>query len=236
MSASKKRRPIEHLAGLDDGDRVAEIVTGELIEIEDVHLAAVVADDFHESEDVAEIGRGEGRGLRDLAWGFNDHRRFGHIGHLLLGDHIVDALDGALKDRGLVFPGVRDVVLNDGSDAAGASAHDDDAIGEEDGLLDVVGNNDDALRLEGELALTAGPHAVNFTAETFGGEDVEGAARLIHAEEFGRACEGTGDADALFHAAGEFLGVGLLEAFQTDDVNTACDAILAGSGIQAKPV
>ncbi len=52
----------------------------------------------------------------------------------------------------------------------------------------------------------------------------------------GAAGEGAGDADALLHAAGEFLGVGFLEAFEADDVDAAGDAVFGVGGVEVEAV
>ena len=127
------------------------------------------------------------------------------------------------------------VVLDDRADMAGPSAHHDDAIGQEDGLLDQVRDHHDAFERERQLA-SAGPEAIDLAAQAFGGEDIQGAERLIHAEQFRPAGQGAGDADALLHSAGKFLGIRFLETFKADHVDAAGDAIVAGRRVQFQAV
>ena len=111
-----------------------------------------------------------------------------------------------------------------GADVAGVAAEDDDAVGEEDGFFDVVGDDEDGLGGHGLV----GPELEEFGAEVFGGEDVEGGEGLVHEEDFGLDDEGAGEADALAHAAGEFFGEGGLEAVEADGVEHAEAALAAG--------
>ena len=102
-----------------------------------------------------------------------------------------------------------------GADAAGVGTEHEDAVGEEDGFLDVVG--DDEHRLGGEVG--AAPQLEELAAEVLGGEDVEGGERLVHEERVGFDDERAGEADALAHAARELLGVRGLEAVEADEVD-----------------
>ena len=72
-----------------------------------------------------------------------------------------------------------------------------------------------------------GPQLEQFTAQVFGGEDVEGGEGLVHEEDFGLDDEGAGEADALLHAAGELLGIGGFETVETDGVEHAHAALAA---------
>ena len=112
---------------------------------------------------------------------------------------------------------------------AGVFAEHDDAVGEEDGLFDVVGDDEDGLGGNGFLA----PELKQFAAQVLGGEDVEGGEWLVHEEDFGLDDEGAGKADALLHAAGEFLGIGLLEAVEADGVEDFQAAFAALEGVDA---
>lgn len=59
---------IEHFAGHDDGQRVAEVVTFPAMQFEHVHLVAVIMDNFHQAENLAD------RNGRDRF----ERARFGH--------------------------------------------------------------------------------------------------------------------------------------------------------------
>ncbi len=108
--------------------------------------------------------------------------------------------------------GERDLEV--GADVAGIAAEDDDAVGEQDGFFDVVGDDEDGLGGDGLLL----PELEQFAAQVFGGEHVERGEGLVHEEDFRLDDQGAGEADALPHAAGEFFGVGGLEAVEADGV------------------
>ena len=102
-------------------------------------------------------------------------------------------------------------------------------VGEQDGLFDVVGDDEDGLGGDGLLL----PELEEFGAEVFGSQDVEGAEGLVHEEDFGLDNEGAGEADALAHAAGELLGVGGLEAVEADGVEDLEGEAAALGGLDA---
>jgi len=92
-----------------------------------------------------------------------------------------------------------------------------------------VGDEEDGAGGNGFLA----PEFEEFAAEVFGGEDVEGGKGLVHEEDFGLDDQGAGEADALLHAAGELLGIGLLEAVEADGVENLEAALAALEGVEA---
>ena len=86
-------------------------------------------------------------------------------------------VDAAPRSSGLRRSRGRSRSIGDlGLDAAGVGAEHDDAVGEQDGFFDVVG--DDQHGLGGEVA--AGPQLEQLAAQVLGGEDVERAERLVH--------------------------------------------------------
>ncbi len=103
------------------------------------------------------------------------------------------------------------------------AAQHDDAIGQQYSFFDVVGDDEDGLGGDGLLL----PELEQFAAQVFGGEDVERGEGLIHEEDFGLDNQGAGEADALAHPAGEFLGVGGLEAIEADGVQDFQAALAA---------
>jgi len=113
-----------------------------------------------------------------------------------------------------------------GADVAGISAEDDDAVGKQDGFLNIVGDQKDGLGGHGFVS----PELQQFTAEVLCGEHVEGAEGLVHEEDFRFDDEGTGKADALLHSAGELFGVSGFEAVQADRVEHLQAALAAGVG------
>ena len=116
---------------------------------------------------------------------------------------------------------MRERVRDHLADRPGVRAHDDDAVAEEDGLLDQVRDEEHALQAE----VAARPEAVDLGAQRLGGQHVERGERLVHAEQLGAADERARDADALLHAARELLRVRLLEALEADEIDGAVDAL-----------
>ena len=91
-------------------------------------------------------------------------------------------------------------VFDDFADTARCAAEDEDAVGKEDGFLEVVGDEQDRdvhffPDLQ-EVILHLGTR-----------EGVEGAEGFIHDEDAGFVGQCPGDGDALFHAAAEFVRV-----------------------------
>lgn len=116
-----------------------------------------------------------------------------------------------------------------GMDVGGIAAKDDDAVGENDGLLDVVSDDENGAR--GNFVLE--PEFEEFAAERFGGEHIERGKWFVHEENFGLDNESTGDADALLHAAGELLGVSGLKTIEADGVDDAEGPFVALDGRHA---
>ena len=121
-------------------------------------------------------------------------------------------LEEARGHLGLLRAGIRDVDVHDLLHAARARVHDDDALGEDDGLLDVVGDEEAGL-----LLLLPGLEQLGLELGARLG--VKGAERLVHEQDLGVDRVGAGDGDALLHAARELLGVGLHEVLQLDELD-----------------
>ena len=102
-----------------------------------------------------------------------------------------------------------------GGDAAGIGGEDDDAVGHQHRLLDVVGDHQD--RLDRDAALL--PEVEQIGAQGFGGQHVEGRKRFVHQQDLRLHDQRAGETDALPHAAGELLGIGRFEAVESDDVD-----------------
>ena len=62
------------------------------------------------------------------------------------------------------------------------------------------------------------PELQQFAAEVLGGEHVQRGERLVHEQHFRLDHQRAGEAHALLHAAGEFLGIGAFEAVETHGV------------------
>ena len=108
-----------------------------------------------------------------------------------------------------------------GDDAAGAGAHDEDALGEVDGFGDVVGD-------EEGVPLVALPEAGEVLVEALAGDVIEGSEGFIHEQQAGAGDEGAGDGDAHLHAAGKFGRERIIEIREADPVE---DFAEAGGGV-----
>ena len=96
----------------------------------------------------------------------------------------------------------------------------EDPIGQDDGLLDVVGH--DQHRLGREVLFPPQPQQLG--TQVAGGEDVEGREGLVHQQCIGLDHQGAGEAHPLAHPTGQLLGVGRLEAVETDGVDRSLGA------------
>ena len=105
----------------------------------------------------------------------------------------------------------------------GIAAQHDDAIGQQHGFLDVVGHDEDAPRGHGLL----GPQLEQFAAQVLGGEHVERGEGLVHEQHFRLDDQGARKADALLHAAGEFLGIRGFESVEADRIEHLHAAVAA---------
>ena len=72
----------------------------------------------------------------------------------------------------------------------------------------------------------AAPQVDHLGAQALRGQDVERAERLVHAQHFGLRDQRPREADALAHAAGELLRVGVLVAGQADQLQRPVDLFL----------
>ena len=112
---------------------------------------------------------------------------------------------------------------------AGILAQHDDAVGQQHGLFDVVGDHEHRARGH----LVALPKLQQFTAQVLGGEHVQRGERLIHEEHFRLDHQGARKTHPLFHAAGEFLGIGVFETVEADGVENLHAAFGAFRGRHA---
>lgn len=90
-----------------------------------------------------------------------------------------------------------------------AAFHDADAVTDAHGLFDIVGHEDDGAAV-GLLQLQQ--HVLHLAAL----ERVEGREGLVHDDHRGVDGEGAGQADALLHTAGEFVGEFVGEGIQAN--------------------
>ena len=99
---------------------------------------------------------------------------------------------------------------------AGPRRHHQHAVGELDGLLDVVRHEQDRL-------LLVLPDADQVGAHLEARQVVERAEGLVHVEQVGVRGERARDLDALAHAARELVRVGALEAGEADHLDVVRD-------------
>jgi hypothetical protein len=132
---------------------------------------------------------------------------------------------------GLAVARLRKLHLEVGADVAGIAAQHDDAVGQQHGFFNVVGDDEDGLGGHGLV----GPQLQQFAAQVLGGQHVERGERLVHEEDFGLDHQGAGKAHALPHAAGELLGIGGFKAVEADRVEHLHAAFAALSGPRRGP-
>ncbi|MNN07382.1 hypothetical protein D3C81_1202060 [compost metagenome] len=96
----------------------------------------------------------------------------------------------------------------------GAVAHQHDLVGQQDRLVDVVGDHEH--RLPGGRA-DLQQLVLNHPA----GQRIQRAERLVHQQHLRLHGEGAGDTDALLHATGQFAGLLLRGGLEADHVEEA---------------
>ena len=108
---------------------------------------------------------------------------------------------------------------------AGALAQQDDLVTEQQGLIDVVSDENDGL---GQIRLDADELALKLTAH----ERVDCAERLIHQQNTGVGGQRPGHPDALGLSAGELVGISLSEVtIQAQHVDQFQSTITGSSAI-----
>ena len=99
-------------------------------------------------------------------------------------------------------------------------AHDEDAIGEEQRLVDIVGDEDRGCR---NLAPDVEQHLLHHAARL----RIERAERLVHQEHPRLVDQGPRDLDPLLHASRQLRGVERLESRKTDKVQNGIGSAVA---------
>ena len=143
---------------------------------------------------------------------------------------LAGALGAAMKgvdvglDRGIC--GLEKLVRGEVGDEA-AFVHQHDAVGEIEGFVEVVGDQEDGFSHAREESLE---HVLHFGA----GEGIEGSKGLVHEQDLRVGSESAGQADALALAAGELVRVALrkssgIEADVRQELVAAFEAL--GSGL-----
>ena len=110
----------------------------------------------------------------------------------------------------------------------GRARHHRDAVAEQDRLVDRMGDEHHGLALVRPL------HELQqFLLQDFAGLRVERGERLVHQQDRRVDGERAHQADALLHAAGELIGIMLLEAGEADEIEIMRDALLDDGGRRA---
>ena len=118
-----------------------------------------------------------------------------------------------------------------GDDAPRPRRHDDEMRAEEQRLFDRMGDEEDLLA-------GARPDVDEQLLHLLARHAVERAERLVHQQDGGVGSERAGDADALAHAAGQFVrrGVGeVLQADQAQKLERALAALLSSNAREFEP-
>ena len=110
--------------------------------------------------------------------------------HIVIGRLAQDLLGGAHLDHVATF-------------------HDGNAVADADGLVEVVGDEDDG-------ALVAGLQLDQFVLHLGTDQGVERGEGLVHEQDVGVVRQGAGEADALLHAARELVRIALRPLRQPD--------------------
>jgi len=155
---------------------------------------------------------GFGLAIFDLRGGFADAQAHAHdtkdpVAFLEVAGRIQVARSGKID-------------IDDFLDSGGTIAHDEDAIGELDGFLDIVRDEEDRF-------LFALPNAHEIGAHFQAGEKVERAERFVHIDDLRIGGERASDLDALTHSAGKLVRVGVFKTSQTDHADIARDRLVA---------
>ena len=105
--------------------------------------------------------------------------------------------------------------VNFGGDAAGIAGQHDDAVAHQHRFLDIVRDHEDALDRHASLD----PEVEKIGAQGLGGQHVERRKGLVHQQNIGVDDKRPRKADALAHAAGEFLRKGGFETVEPDQID-----------------
>src|SRR6266478_2622155 len=141
----------------------------------------------------------------------------------------VDRIDQLEEVDAFAVARMRNVNFEVRVNMRGVAAEYDDAVGEDDGFFNIVGNDENRAR--GNFVTE--PEFEELAAKSLRGEDVQRGERLVHKEHFGLDDECAGDTDTLLHATGEFLGIGNFKTVEADGVNDAQGTFAAVDGRHA---
>ena len=111
--------------------------------------------------------------------------------------------------------GLRQRHLDLAQDAARIAAEHQDPVAHQHRLLDVVGDQNDAL--DGHAPF--GPQVQEIGAQSLRSQHVERGERLVHEQDIRVHDQRTREAHPLAHAAGQFARIGGLETVQPDQID-----------------
>ena len=108
----------------------------------------------------------------------------------------------------------------------GVTAQHDDAIGQQQGFLNVMSHQKNRLRWNCLLV----PQLHQLTAQILRRQHIEGRERLVHKEHFRLHHQGASESDPLPHSPGQLLGIRCLKTVEThrvQDLETLFAPLLA---------
>src|SRR5579862_549146 len=204
----------EHLERLGDGEQLVDFQLQVGGEVGKVRLAVIggSGDRFDEAGNEVRGNRMQLRADAAARETLFALRRViaaprGHLG--------IDALDDGDEGRVLAVARLAQIDLDFCHDAAGIGREQQHAIAHQDRFLDVVGDEDHALNRK----LPFAPEVEEIGAQVLRRQHVERGERLVHEENVGMDDEGSGETDALAHAAGQLARIGGFVAVEADEVD-----------------
>src|SRR5271166_2580159 len=209
----------QHHRSVHDGKQVVYVHSKFVGQLVQVVAAAAVREQFHESGDSAwsrvwqhlELGALPRLTIAGGLRGISRNRSF------LFGTSqgLVDGINVGQKARRLAIAILRNVNLEVGADARRIASQHDDAVSQQHGFLDIVGDDENARGRH----LLGDPQLQQLGTKVLCGEDIQGRERLVHEEHFRLDHQRAREADPLLHSAREFLGICSLEAIETNSVD-----------------
>jgi hypothetical protein len=195
-----------------------------------IRAAAMVGEDFQQAGHAAWAGVRQHDGL----WTNSDTRADGARWRQFvlvagLRENAIDGIDKLDEFGGFAIARVWHFHGEIRVNVCGIAAEDNDAIREDYGFLDIVGDDKNGARGN----FVAEPKLEKFAAQSFRGEDIERGKRFVHEKHFRFDDQGAGDTHALLHAAGKFLGIGGFETVEADSIDDTQRALVALDGRHA---
>ncbi len=200
----------EQGGGFKNGEQVVHFEAEIFGDVIDVLLAAAIVEQFDEAGDAAgarvrnHLGSGA-LGVSSAGGRSELQLRLGH--NLIYIVHVEDEGGGFAVARVLEW----DAEI--GADAGRIAAEDDDAVGEQDGFLDIVRDDEDAAG--GDFFRE--PEFEKFVAQGFGGEHVERGEGLVHEKEIsGSTARARAKPTRCFMPPESSFGEGVFKTFEAD--------------------